>query len=115
MPSSENDPYFVCRAVVSEWNLGPAHTRCPVAFGQCLPIDFGGYDPTRDAPGILDANFVASGMVAEAHLVAPPRPWNAGVDEKRRATQTKTEDPLDRSPYIQPADPVYQVQPPRPT
>ncbi len=55
-------------------------------------------------------------MVSEVDLELAPGSWDAGVD-------VETGDPRRRNPrihstparYIQPAEPVYQVQPPRPT
>ena len=38
-----------------------------------------------------------------------------GASDRNAPLQTKAEDPFDPGRYIHPAEPVYQVQPPRPT
>jgi hypothetical protein len=97
----------VLAAVVAEREEGIRPERGSVE------LDAG--DPPADALRILDADPVEAAAVAVADREALPVPGNARVDAERGAMLLEAQNRLEAGAVSQPAAPVYQVQPARPT
>jgi len=104
----EDDPYVVRGGVVDEWD------PCS-PIGEPVSIEFDRCHPSADTVRVLDDDLVPGRVVAEVDLV----PGQArGMQGSSTSDVPRNRNPrIDSTPawYIQPAEPVYQVQPPRPT
>ena len=85
------------------------------ALNDFDPVQLGEANAPADPGGVVDRDFISRGLTANRHRERRPTFGNARVDSQ--------EAPRMRSPsmlstparYSHPAEPVYQVQPPRPT
>jgi hypothetical protein len=69
---------------------------------------------TTDSARVLDGNRVSRGSIFHCSLELAPSLWNAGIDRQERSAESQTEQLSTPARCSQPAEPVYQVQPPRP-
>ena len=105
LPLSEHDAHLVHDAVVA--NLD-------VAAGVIDAIYLEPGDAAIHAVRVLDGDPVLGAAGLERHLVSWPRFRNARVDVERAAAALRPRMASTPTRYIQPAEPVYQVHPPRP-
>ena len=63
--------------------------------GQCLAVEFRLGDPTTDAVGVLDHDFVARRGVLKNDFEARPVLGNAGGEEQERSLKTKAKNRFD--------------------
>src|SRR5262249_16065719 len=116
----QNDPHLVLAL------LGQLDLRGSILHRQRLSVDLRFCNSPHGAVRVLDGDRVDGGVVAEGDLVAGPgaRVVRAEPGQARgmvgavvRVVACRWMPRIDSMParYIQPAEPVYQVQPPRPT
>src|SRR5271154_4309006 len=77
---------------------------------QQLAIQLDAKNATADSLRIFDCDVVPRRMVSESNFEMLPTLRDAGIDEERRAAQTKSEDPLETRPI----HPSSRARVPRP-
>src|SRR3972149_1706317 len=92
--SAEDDSHPVGLAVISERDA-------PEAV-EAHPIDLHGRPPPAYAPGVLDDDLVARGVIAEGDREALPRARDTGVDDEARPLEPEPENRLEPGPIHPP-------------
>ena len=104
------------RSARDAWRRHPPRNERLFVPAQHLAIEFGRQNAAADAKRIFHRDLIARGAIAEGDLEI--RASRAGCKDRAPDVSPCTRNPRSRSSatrYIHPAEPVYQVHPPRPT